>query len=60
MNKEQIKTIVEGYNQQLSGGSSLKFVDFEDNTLKIKFVCADKTEFLVQGKRVTMEDGIKE
>jgi len=59
MKKEEIKTIVEGYNQRLSSGSSLNFVDFEDNKLKIKFICADKTEFLVQGKKVTMEDGLK-
>lgn len=59
MNKDEIKTIVEAYNQRLSSGSSLSFVDFEDNILKIKFICVDKTEFLVQGKKVTMEDGLK-
>ena len=40
-------------------GSVFDFVDFKDNTLKIKFICADKTEFLVQGKKVTMEDELK-
>ncbi|MFA5651917.1 MAG: hypothetical protein WC933_00960 [Candidatus Paceibacterota bacterium] len=59
MNKEEIKTTVEAYNTRLSGGSSLSFVNFEDNTLKVKFVCPDKTEFLVQGKKVTMEDELK-
>ena len=58
--KEETKKIIEGYSQRLPGGSSLSFVDFEDNILKIKFVCTDKTEFMVQGKKVTMEDGLKE
>jgi len=59
MNKEDIKIIVEGYNKRLSVGSSISFVDFENNTLKVKFVCSDKTEFKVQGKKVTMEDELK-
>jgi len=60
MTTDEIKNIVEVYKQRLMPGSSLDFVNFENNKLELKFVCSDKTEFLVQGKKVTMADGIKE
>ena len=59
MSEEQVKKIVEGYKIRLTPGSIFDFIEFKDNTLKIKFVCSDKTEFKVQGKKVTMEDEMK-
>ncbi|MFA5934298.1 MAG: hypothetical protein WC827_00195 [Candidatus Paceibacterota bacterium] len=61
MKEEEIKKIVTDYNQRLSlSGNSLEFVDFKNNKLTLKFNCADKTEFKVQGKIVTMAEGIKQ
>jgi hypothetical protein len=60
MTTDEIKNIIEAYKQRLLPGSSLDFVNFENNKLELKFVCSDKTEFLVQGKKVTMADGMKE
>ncbi|MFA6341025.1 MAG: hypothetical protein WCX27_02175 [Candidatus Paceibacterota bacterium] len=59
MNKEEANNIVEGYNQRLSSGSSIKLIDLSGDSLKVKFTCLDKTEFLVQGRRVTMEEELK-
>jgi len=59
MNKEEIQKIIESYKIRLMPGTVFDLVEFKDNTLKIKFVCPDKTEFMVQGKKVTMEDGLK-
>ena len=60
MNNEEIKKIIDNFNQKPPvGGVSLEFLDFENNNLKLKFNCADKTEFKVQGKIVTMADESK-
>ncbi|MFZ2038354.1 MAG: hypothetical protein WAV11_00210 [Minisyncoccia bacterium] len=60
MTKEEISNLIKEYNQRLlARGTTLEFIDFEDNNLELKFTCQDKTEFLVQGKRVTFADEIK-
>ena len=60
MDKEKMKEIINVYNQGLLlRGSSIDFVDFNGTDLKLKFVCQDKTEFLVQGKKVMIADEIK-
>lgn len=61
MTKDEIKNIIKNYSQRLSlSGNSLEFVDFENNKLTLKFNCTDKTEFMVQGKIVTMAEGTKQ
>jgi hypothetical protein len=60
MTEDEVKNLIEVYKQRLLPGSLLDFVSFRGNDLELKFTCQDKTEFLVQGKKVTMADGIKE
>jgi len=60
MTKEEVKNIIDNFNQRPPvGGVSLELVDFENNNLKLKYNCSDKTEFKVQGKVVTMEEESK-
>jgi hypothetical protein len=48
MTKEEVKNIIDNFNQRSPvGGVSLELVDFENNNLKLKYNCSDKTEFKV-------------
>jgi hypothetical protein len=60
MTKEEIKSIVDEFNQRCSvGGTSLELIDFDGSTLKLKLNCPSKDVFKVQGKIVTFEEETK-